>query len=140
MDVGTAADGKECSAPVTTGPAVDAIRALEEMGAEGNTKGMTREAGERLFWPEYVAVAPDGKMTTKNDMLADWQSAPWASLFKVQDLSIQVHCDTSIVIGSSEVLWIGAPQNAKPLHFRWLNVWTRRNGEWRMSATQFVRF
>ncbi len=140
VNMDAAGSTEDCGQALTSGPAVDTIRALEERGSEGNVKGVALEVGERMFWPDYVSVQPDGKVMTKQDMMAQWRPNPWASMFQIKELNIKVQCDTAIVVGLSEALWIGAPADAKPIHFRWLNVWTRANGEWRMSASQFTRF
>jgi hypothetical protein len=133
----------DCGEAVTSGPAVEEIRALETLGAAGNVSGQSLANGERMFAPDYVATGPDGSVTTREAMLQKYTGgrlAPWASRFDIQDLNIRIYCDTAVVAGLSEALWKGAPQSAKPLHFRWLNVWTRTNGEWRLGASQSVKF
>lgn len=130
----------DCGEPVSSGPVAEAIRTLEEAGAASNVTGVSVEDAERMFWPGYLAVGQDGSLTTGAAILSKWDPAPWASSFDIKELDIKVHCDTAIAIGLSEALWIGAPEGAKPVHFRWLNVWTHSNDEWRLSATQFSRF
>jgi hypothetical protein len=129
-----------CAQHLTSGPVVEHIRALEVAGAASNVKGFTREGLERLSWPGYVSVGPDGVVMTRDAIFADFKEVPWASTFDVRELDIQVRCDMAVAVGRSEALWIGAPANTRPINFRWLNVWTQSGGEWRLSATQFTRF
>jgi hypothetical protein len=135
--------GSGCSGYVTSGPAVEEIRALEEDGAASNVKGQTLAKGQRMFAPGYVSVSPDGSVASQEDILrnyVDGKSKPWTSRFDVKELNIKVYCDMAIVVGLAEAYRIGAQEGAKPTHFRWLNIWTHLKGEWRLSATQFARF
>jgi len=139
IDAGNTASEGHCSA-VTNGAVVEKIRLLEEAGASSNVTGMTVEAAARMFWPEYVSIGPDGSVTPLDEILSAWKPAPWAAYFRIKELSIRASCGMAIAIGLSEAQAIGAPETAKPGQFRWLNVWTLANGEWRLSATQYTRF
>jgi len=129
-----------CGEYVASGPIVETIRALEEAGAASNVTGQSVQEAERMSWPGYLAVDPDGKVTTRATILDQWSAAGWASRFDVKELDIKVYCDMAIAVGLSEALPLGAAEGTKPVHFRWLNVWTKSNDEWRLSATQFTRF
>jgi len=128
-----------CVMPVSSGPVADEIRVLEEAGAASNVTGLSVEGAQRMFWPDYLAVAQDGTVSTRESILRTWNPTPWASRFDIQELDIKVYCDMALVIGLSEAEPRGAPAGTKPTQFRWLNVWTQGNGEWRLSATQFTR-
>ena len=93
-----------------------------------------------MFWPAYLSISPDGKVESWQSIVSDWKPDPWASRFDIRELDIKVYCDMAIAVGLSEALPIGAKEDTKPTRFRWLNVWTKANDEWRLSATQFTRF
>lgn len=135
--------GAGCGDYATAGPAADEIRKLELDGAATNIKGQTLAEAEQMFAPGYVSVGQNGAITTREGILKNYPGGkmePWATRFEVKDLDVKVYCDMATAIGLAEALWKGAKADAKPLHFRWLNVWTRSNGKWRISATQFTRF
>ncbi len=129
-----------CEESLSSGPVVEQIRALEEAGAASNVTGQSVQEAERMFSPGYLVVGPDGKVTTRETILGQWSAAAWASRFDVKELDIKVYCDIAIAVGLSEALPLGADEATKPVHFRWLNVWTKASNEWRLSATQFTRF
>ncbi len=131
---------EQCAAPITSGVSVEAVRRQEEAGAASNVTGWPRERGERMFGPGYVAVGQDGSVRTRDVLLANWRSQPWASRFDIKELEIQVYCDMATAVGLAEALPIGASEGTKPAHFRWLNVWTQEDGVWRLAATQFALF
>lgn len=132
-----------CEALKASGLVVDRIRTFEQAGAASNVSGMTLEAAQSMFAPEYVAVGQDGSIKSRNDALQMFESrrsAGWAEKFEIIELDIKVYCDMATVVGFSEALWKGAPPTAKPLHFRWLNVWKRANKDWQLIASQFTEF
>ena len=130
----------DCSNFVTSGSPVDQIRLLEEAGARGNVTGLSRSDAEKMFGPGYVSLAPDGKVTKRDAILASWNAQPWASRFDITELDIRVYCDTAIAVGLSEAEPLKAPTATKPTHFRWLNVWSKIGDDWTLSATSYTRF
>jgi ketosteroid isomerase-like protein len=136
------AAGAEACRTVTSGKAVDEIRALEEAGGQSNVIGMTLEDGKRMFAASFMSFGPDGAVKTRDDILktyVDGQMAAWASSFAIKELQIKVYCDTATVIGLSDVAAKNAAPDAPPVHFRWLNVWAKPEGFWQIVATQFTR-
>lgn len=83
---------------------------------------------------------PGWQVTTRETILREWSEVAWASRFDVKELNVHVHCDMAIAVGLSQAFPLGADATTKPVHFRWLNVWTKTNNEWRLIATQFTRF
>jgi hypothetical protein len=137
-----AQDGQAvCDNYVTAGTAADEIRTLEEAGAASNVTGLSVADAERMFGPGYVSIGANGAVMSRDAVLqgiAARQPGNWASRFDIKTLDVRVYCDTAIVIGTSEVMAKGMPDTAKPLHFRWLNVWTHFKDGWRLTATQFA--
>jgi ketosteroid isomerase-like protein len=132
-----------CRAPSANEKDVGTIRALEDAGAEANVHGQTLAEAQRLFAPDFISVNKDGVTKTRDDILGaykDGRQAPWASKFTLTRIDINIYGDAATVFGSAEALPLGAPASISPLRFRYLNVWTRLDGQWRLSATQFTTF
>lgn len=134
-----------CLSYSTTGPEVEEIRRLEQVGAESNVEGWTIEEARAFFGPEWVSVAPDGSVSGLDDVLSGFQdgrSQPWAGRFDIVELDIRVYCDMAIVVGRGEAYRIGAtgPNDQPAVRFRWLNVWRNQEGRWVYIANQFARY
>ena len=130
-----------CQSYATSGAGVDEIRALEEAGGQSNVTGMSLADGERMFARSFVSFGPDGAVKTRDDILktyVDGKFPAWASSFEIKELDVKVYCDTATVVGLSEVRAKAAPAEAKPIRFRWLNVWAKPEGFWQIVASQFT--
>jgi len=115
------------------------IKALEFKGALVNVRGQSLAEAEALFAPEFISIDETGHVKTREQVLRGYEGgrfAAWASSFDLTNLEIKVTGDIATVLGAAEAHPLSAPPAVK-LHFRYLNVWTRSDGVWRLSATQF---
>lgn len=135
--------GARCVVPGAPDADVSAIRALEDAGAESNVRGQSLADAEQMFAPEFVSVGKDGAVKTRAEILEayrDGRRAPWASAFALKSVVVKVYGDAATVVGAAEAIPLNAPAAMPPLRFRYLNVWTRTDGDWRLSATQFTTY
>ena len=139
VSIAAAAD---CRGFVTTGSAVENVRELEERGAARNVLGQVKSDTERMLAPEYFAVAPDGSVTARADLLrnyVDGKLPGWATAFTIKSLDVRVYCDAAVVTGLAEAAGTDTKGETRQALFRWLNVWHLSVGEWRLIASQFAR-
>ena len=134
-----------CPSMQTSGPEVEAIRRLEERGAQSNVDGWSLEEARGFFAPEWISVGPDGNDANLAAVLEGFESGrsrPWAGRFDILDLDIRVYCDTAVVVGRAAAYRIGAsePGETPAVRFRWLNVWRKQDGRWLYVANQFARY
>lgn len=139
----TASADKSCPDVATAGADVEAVRALELRGAQVNVEGWSINEARGFFAPDFVSIHPDGTVNRLDKVLAvfaDGRSAGFARSFDITALEIRVYgCDAATVIGTAEVRARAAPANAPAWRVRFLNVWRRDVGRWRLAANQFAR-
>ncbi len=139
-----AASSGVCSQGQAVDPVdIEELRRLEQRGARTNVEGWSLDEAKAFFAPTWVSVGPDGKVAGVDSVLAsfvDGRSRPWASRFDLLELDIRVYGAAAVVIGLAEAEGIGAPAGAKPIRFRYLNVWRKVHGRWLYSEQQFTRF
>ncbi|WP_299008049.1 nuclear transport factor 2 family protein [uncultured Caulobacter sp.] len=132
-----------CSEVATTGPDVEAIRQLELHGGRVNVEGWTIEEAREFFAPEFFAIEPGGGINRLDKVLSNFpngRNSGFARSFDISGLEIRVYgCDAAIVTGTADVRVLAAPADAPALRIRFLNIWRRDAGHWRLAANQFVR-
>lgn len=132
-----------CPHTATTGPEVEAIRTLELRGARVNVEGWSIEEARGFLAPDFVSIRPDGSVTRLDKVLAafpDGRNAGFARSFDIAALEIRVYgCDAAIVIGTADIRARAAPPDAPAWRVRFLNMWRRDAGRWRLTANQFAR-
>ncbi|MGB3469879.1 MAG: nuclear transport factor 2 family protein [Erythrobacter sp.] len=135
--------GADCGVPVTNGEDVEAIRMLELQGTRANVEGTSREDFIDILAPEYRAVRPDGSVLDYAATVASLPSGnlpAWASTFEIVEMEIRVYCDVATVVGFAQATPATNTTDSAPLRFRWLHVWTRKNGDWKYTAQQYTQF
>lgn len=132
-----------CSGVRTSGPEVDAIRALEQRGARVNVEGWSIDEARGFFSPDFVSIQPDGSVIRLDKVLTafpDGRNAGFARSFDITELEIRVYgCDAAVAIGAADIRARAAAPDAPALRVRFLNMWRRDAGRWRLTANQFAR-
>ena len=91
---------------------------------------------EQLLHPDYVIVQPGGKVETKAEVLASYNSGrrQWDTA-QVDQFDIRLYDKTAIVIGR----WRASGQNGAE-HFdyaaRFLSIWIKQEGRWQNISYQ----
>jgi ketosteroid isomerase-like protein len=91
---------------------------------------------ERLMDPDYLQIDAGGGTVGKEQVLASFRSGEryWAEAHSDEHL-VRVYGDAAIVVGR----WRARGQNgANPFDYqaRYVSVWVRRDGGWRMASDQ----
>lgn len=135
--------GAQCPDVATTGPDVEAVRQLELRGGQVNVEGWTIEEARQFFAPEFVSIEPGGGVNRLDRVLStfpDGRNAGFARSFDISGLEIHIYgCDIAMVTGTADVRVRAASPEAPPWRIRFLNMWRRDAGHWRLAANQFTR-
>ena len=132
-----------CPGSTTTGPDVEEIRRLELRGGQVNVEGWSIEEARGFFAPDFFAIEPGGQINRLDKILSGFSNGRnpgFARSFDISGLDIRVYgCDAAVVTGLADVRVLAAPPDAPAWRIRFLNVWRRDEGRWRLAANQFVR-
>ncbi len=90
----------------------------------------------RIMADDYVIIAENGSIVTREQALASYRddARSW-EVARSDELAVRVYGDTAVVIGR----WTARGENnGKPFNYaaRFMSVYVRRNGQWRMAAEQ----
>lgn len=91
---------------------------------------------DQLFHPDYIIIQPGGKVESKDEVLASYQTGTrrWDSA-KSDELDVRIYGNTAVVVGR----WTASGQNQSE-HFdysaRFLTVWVKQDGCWQNVASQ----
>ncbi|QUD86591.1 nuclear transport factor 2 family protein [Phenylobacterium montanum] len=110
------------------------VARLEEAYSQSFVTGDVSIA-QRLVAEDFVGCEPDGKTSDKAAILADVRSEPRATSLKITALTVRLHGDTAIALGSEEDAYAGA---TAPTHRRWLDTWRNTADGWRLVASAEV--
>jgi len=93
----------------------------------------------RIYADDYVAVAANGAETTKKEVLGIFVRPQVWEQYRSEDLKVRVFGEVAVVTGLLKRKWYRdiKPQDNDPL--RYTNVYARRQGEWKIVASQFTR-
>jgi ketosteroid isomerase-like protein len=112
---------------------VDAEKALAEAHLS-----LDLETIDRLLHPDYMIVQPDGRVETKAEVLASYQTGMrhWDTA-SVGELTVTLHGETAVVVGRWQAT---GKNNSERFNYaaRFLSVWIRDEGRWRNIAYQSV--
>jgi hypothetical protein len=91
---------------------------------------------EHLLHPDYVIIQPGGKVETKAEVLASYQSGTrhWDTA-QVDQLDIRLYSDTAVVVGR----WRASGQHgAERFDYaaRFLSIWVKQEGRWQNTGYQ----
>ena len=91
---------------------------------------------ERLMDPDYLQIAPGGDTVNKEQVLASFRSGErhWDEAHS-DEHHVRVYGNTAVVVGR----WRARGENAGrsfDYQARFVSVWVRRYGEWRMVSDQ----
>jgi ketosteroid isomerase-like protein len=111
--------------------AAQAIAALEADYSQSFVSGDTRIAA-RLVADDFVGIEPNGKTADKAGVLADVTSEKRPVSLKITALTVRVHGDTALALGTEEDRMNGAPAI---VHRRWLDTWRQTPDGWRLVGS-----
>jgi ketosteroid isomerase-like protein len=107
------------------------IARLEEVYSQSSVTGDTHIA-ERLVADDFVGFEPNGKKSDKAVILADVRSEPRPTSLKITALTVRLHGDTAIALGTEEDTNAGT---TAVTHRRWLDTWRKTPGGWRLIGS-----
>ena len=124
------------------------IRQLEAQLSRAVVTG-DRAFYERVFAEDFTHTSHSGKFKTRAEWMAEnkfenRQGKPDAGktvyeAFEVDDLAVRIYGDTAVVSGRSTPK--GRTAKGEPMRgqYRFLRVWVKRHGTWRVVAFQGTR-
>ena len=91
---------------------------------------------ERLMAPDYVQIDGAGRIVDKEEVLASFRSGErnWAEAHS-DDHGVRVYGDVAVVVGRWRARGTNAGR-AFDYAARYVAVWARHEGEWRMVSDQ----
>lgn len=116
----------------------DALRLLEEERTSAKNKADYAQL-EQYAAEDWLFASPDGELVTKDEYFAELKSGNLNhTSTRVDELSVRLFGDTAIVtvIETEEGTYRGSDISGS---YRVLDVWLKRDGRWRVVATQATR-
>jgi ketosteroid isomerase-like protein len=121
-----------------------AIRALERQLSEAVVRG-DRAIFDRLFADDFTHTSHTGAFKTKAEWMAEGKSADRQpgkttyDAYQADDLAVRIYGETAVVTGRLSPK--GTNAQGKPMsgQYRFLRVWVKRGGDWRVVAFQGTR-
>lgn len=114
---------------------VHQILAVEKAWTTAHLTGDLQTIAQ-LMADEYVKIQPDGSVATKVQTLATFEpDLRWWETARGDDYDVRIYGDTAVVIGR----WTAkGMNNGQPFDYaaRFLSVYVRRDGQWKMVAEQ----
>ena len=104
---------------------------LEEVYSQSFVTGDTRVA-ERMVADDFVGLEPNGKTSDKAAVLVDVTSEPRPTSLKITALTVRLHGDTAIALGTEEDTNAGTTTLTLR---RWLDTWRNTPAGWRLVAS-----
>jgi len=110
------------------------IREIGRLEALYSQSFVTGDASvaRRLLADSFIGYEPDAKASDKASILAEVQSDKRPSSLKITALTVRLHGDTAIALGTEEDT---LPDSPEPAHRRWLDTWKKTSGGWRLVAS-----
>lgn len=130
---GLAASLCALSAPHAEQPAAaeQEIARLENLYTQSFVTGDANIA-ERLLPDDFIGFEASAKRSDKAAILAEIKGDGRPAAIKVTSLTIRLHGDTAIALGTEEDTIPNAP---KPEHVQWLDTWQKTANGWRLIAS-----
>ena len=96
---------------------------------------MDAAANDRIVADDFLGTEPDGKRSTKADLMKELKEAPTLASNRLNedDLTIRFYGDTAVVNGSES--W-KLKKDAKTGRYIWTDIFVKRNGKWQVVASQ----
>jgi ketosteroid isomerase-like protein len=107
------------------------IADLEKVYSQSFVTGDTRVA-QLLVADDFVGVEPDGKTSDKPAILLDVKSTPRPTSLRIPALSVRLHDDTAIALGTEEDTYAGKKAVTRR---RWLDTWKKTPDGWRLVSS-----
>jgi ketosteroid isomerase-like protein len=123
-------------------PQVDASAAAREVEQAENGRLTSMERGDidavsRVIADDFMVTGADGRTSGRSEYLARLRNAssPRPHLIH-DDVKIRVYGDAAVITGRSRSVVNGQEQ---PGQVRYIHVYTRQSGAWRMVSMQVTR-
>jgi len=94
---------------------------------------MDAPANDRIVADDFLGTEPDGKRSTKADLMKELKEAPTLASNRLNedDLTIRFYGDTAVVNGSES--W-KLKKDGKAGRYIWTDIFVKRNGKWQIVA------
>lgn len=90
----------------------------------------------QVLAPEVVLTTPDGTVLSREDDLAELARGEFkAEVFNPGDMKVKVYGNCAVVTGSTRVMGTYKGKKFQD-QFRWTDTFVKRNGKWRIVASQ----
>jgi ketosteroid isomerase-like protein len=93
---------------------------------------------ERLMADDLSYVHSSAKLESKAENIAAIVGSGAYRKFELSDVVVRVEGDSAVITGKADIT-LGRPDGDMLLPVRFLDVWVRRDGEWRELAWQSTR-
>ena len=114
---------------------VEGIRRLDQERIQAQIHA-DAAALDRIYADDFIGIGPSGTVRTKPQVLADYTSHDLNfQSITTDEVRIRVYGNTAVVVGR----WRARGENAGrsfDYQARFVSVWVRRDGEWRMVSDQ----
>jgi ketosteroid isomerase-like protein len=80
----------------------------------------------------FIGFEPNGKTSDKAGILAYVRSKDRLTSLKITALSVRVHGDTAIALGTEDHIAVGTTAVS---HLRWLDTWKHTPDGWRLLSS-----
>ena len=109
----------------------DQIGGLEHLYSQSFVTGDARVA-ERLLAADFIGFGPNGKRWDRATMVSTVRSLPHQTSAKITSITVRVHGDTAIALGTEEDR---DPGSSATSHRAWLDSWQHMAQGWRLVAS-----
>jgi ketosteroid isomerase-like protein len=123
------------------------VRELEARFREAVVRG-DRAFYDRVLADDFTHTSHSGAFKTRAQWLAESRSGDKAEpvpgatryeAFEVDDLAVRVYGDTAVVTGRTTPRGLDSKGRPMTGRYRFLRVWVKREGQWRVVAFQGTR-
>jgi ketosteroid isomerase-like protein len=90
---------------------------------------------DTLLDDDFVEVLPDGTRRSKREMLAA-AALPEGGSQSLEGVHVRVNGDIAVVTGTNRYT---PALGYRPIEFRFVDVWVKRAGQWRIASAQMRR-
>jgi ketosteroid isomerase-like protein len=123
------------SAKAQPSKAAREISRLENLYSQSFVTGDERTP-ERLLADDFIGFGSTGKPSDKTAVLAEVRSLPHQASAKITSISVRVHGDTAIALGTEDDFNASATAAS---HRRWLDTWMRTAKGWRLAGSAEIQ-
>ena len=112
-----------------------ALMKIQHEWAEARVKGDSSYT-QRLEAEDCTIVWPDGRIVNKREDLKSMTGDIVFTEFKIDDLQVRLYGDTGIVLGQGTIKAHEEKQNLVGGKFVWTDTFLKKDGVWKVVASQ----